>query len=139
MYTQSCNELHLRTILQNQISHHMHDIKISNLKLPCDMQFVAIVYKNAIAHLEEQKYTRIGLTHLSAWNQFSFARIDNRLPHFKEDGTLPNCIFICRMFNAPRHKLCGNKKLVTVSDDARASIARILDLTFNTGETTIFI
>ncbi len=47
-------------------------------------------------------FIQIGLTHLRAWNQLSFERVNNALPHFTEDGQLPNCVFICTMFNTAR-------------------------------------
>ncbi len=85
------------------------DTRSKRFAFPKDVtrkEFVNKVYKNALIQLEKQKgrcgLTDIGLTYLPKWNQISLERINNDLPHFAQDANLPNCIFICRMFNVAR-------------------------------------
>ncbi len=91
--------------------HHniQQDIKVGRFTLPTNItkkQFSNMVYVNSIKQLEKQKakcgLTEIGLTYKRQWNEFSFERINNLLPHFEQDGSMPNCIFICRVLNVPR-------------------------------------
>jgi len=109
-YKHHCSRLHFKTIFRHRIRAHIkEDIKKNRFQWPADIdktRFISTVYQNAIITLESQheccKYTQIGLTHLRSWNQFSFERINNKLPHFTLNGKLENCVFICRLFNAVR-------------------------------------
>ncbi len=142
-YDQQCYILHFKTLFQKRIKDYIqHDIRAHRFKLPKDVtmkQFIDTLYPNAILQLEKQKgycgLTQIGLTYQQRWNQFSLERINNNLPHFTQDGKLPNCMFICRLFNSSRQlsskmilEYFLTQILVPISEKTRAKAQAILDL-----------
>lgn len=68
------------------------------------------------------------------WTRFSFERLNNDLPHFNENAELPNCVFICRLFNSA-HQLSKRmsleylltQKLVVMSPNARKNVQDFLN------------
>ncbi len=142
-YAKQCRNLHFKTIILKKILVSIHgDYRHKRFELPKDISqkdFVHKVYKNALIQLEKQKgccaLTDINLTYIPKWNQFSFERINNNLPHFNQDGNLPNCIFICRLFNVP-HQLSRKmileyfltQILVPLSDKVRTNAQIAYDL-----------
>jgi hypothetical protein len=140
-YNKAIRTQHLKTIICKQIDDHVRtDIKRRGFKLPFGVsmsQFVQLVYPNVILQLEKQKakcgYTDIGLTIENVWTRFSLERINNDLCHFTEDGKLPNCIFICRIFNVTRQlsrtmilEYLLQQILVHVPDEIRNKVENIL-------------
>lgn len=123
---------HIPTIIRGKLrSHIYYDKKYLDFKTPDNTtSFNRILFRNAIAKLTEQKwrcfYTGIQMTFERKYNQFSFERINNDLPHFTEQGELTNVVFICRLFNSPRQlsrqKILDyllHQELVVVPDDVK--------------------
>lgn len=142
LYNKARRAKHFPTILRRKIGDHLDaDINKNRFQLPPNVsraQFINMVYPNAIVQLEKQKarcgYTNVGLTIENSWTRFSFERIKNDLPHFTSDGKLPNCILICRLFNAPRQlstrkilDIFLNQILVEVPIEVREKTQTILD------------
>ncbi len=142
-YAQECTDKILKTVLRRRIRHNIvSDMQVRKLQLPVGIsikQFANMIYPHAIDQLHKQNgrcgLTEIGLTFELAWNQLSFERINNALPHFTLDGKLPNCIFICRLFNVPRqlssHMIMEyflQQKLVKVPDDVRERAIKTLPM-----------
>jgi hypothetical protein len=95
--------------------------------------FFQIVYENALVKLEQQQYrcfySNVPLTHVPSYCQFSFERINNKLSHFTDDGTLENVVFVCRLLNGPRQmsraKILDytlHQTLVPLSDEIRSKM-----------------
>jgi hypothetical protein len=139
-YNKAAYAQHLKTILCSKIRTHIQkDIK-RGFKFPpnCSLsQFVQLVYPNVILQMEKQKarcgYTDIGLTIENVWTRFSLERINNDHFHFTETGKLPNCIFICRMFNVAKQlsrtmilEYFLQQILVHVPDEIREKVENIL-------------
>ena len=142
-YDKQLRDTHFKSTLMLRIKNNItHDIKNARLRLPTNIssaQFRKIVYANAIEQLETQNgrcgLSHIGLIHTSAWNQFSFERINNSLPHFTQNGGMANCMFICRLFNVNRQlssrmilKYFLQQQLVEVSDNIRLRVETILNM-----------
>lgn len=122
-------------------NHITSDIKKKRFKLPkntTSAQFAKIVYPHAIIQLEKQKgrcaFIGIALTVENIWTRFSLDRIDNNLPHFEQDGTLSNSVFVCRLFNGPKHLSSEiihgyflTQILVRIPDDVREKVVSILN------------
>jgi hypothetical protein len=127
------SQYQFKTILRAQIiSHIANDLKLRGF-VPTTgrTNLINLVYPKAIAQLEAQHgrcaYTGIGLTHLREYNQISFERKDNSLPHFDQDGGLSNCVFICRIFNTAKQLSAKmileyflNQTMVPISEEVRA-------------------
>jgi hypothetical protein len=102
------HQRHFKTIVRIQIGHHIdEDLAQKRFTLPFDRAaFSNVVYEKAILQLEKQNarcaYSDAGLTHTRAYNQMSFERVNNKLPHFDQDGGLSNCVFVCRLFNGKK-------------------------------------
>jgi hypothetical protein len=141
-YNKELRNKYLKYILHCDIrSHILEDVKKQRFKLPPETtmnQFVKLVYPNAIAQLKKQEgrcaYSHIGLTIPNLWTRFSFERLDNNLPHFTNDGKLPNCVFICRLFNGSRQlsrkmilEYFLMQNLVKVPDNIRTKVQQILN------------
>jgi hypothetical protein len=122
-----------KSIVDNRIRNHItEDLEKKRFKLPFDRhKFYRVVYQKAIAQLELQHarcaYSNIGLTHLREYNQISFERKNNNLPHFDQDGGLSNCVFICRIFNTSKQLSAKmileyflQQKMVPITDTIRA-------------------
>ncbi len=142
-YNKQCCTQHFKTLLRQQIrSHIQNDVRAKRFKFPENFtmkDFVDKVYPHAILQLEKQHgycgLTQHGLTSKQQWNQISLERINNNLPHFTQDGKLPNCMFICRLFNVRRQlsskmilEYFLTQILVPISDKTRAKAKAILDL-----------
>jgi hypothetical protein len=141
-YLKEIRDQRFEPTLRNAIHAHIKtDVKRRDFQLPANTskkQFVDMVFPNAIAQLKKQRgrcgYTDIGLTIANRWTRFSLERINNDLAHFTADGKLSNCMFICRLFNAPKQlstrlilEYFLTQILVDVPDSTRIKVRDILD------------
>jgi hypothetical protein len=134
------SQYHFKTILSKQImSHILADVQRRAFILPSNRAiFANLVYQKAIAKLESQfcrcAFSGIGLTHLREYNQMSFERKDNSLPHFDQDGELSNCVFICRIFNSSKQlspkmilEYFLHQTMVPITEEVRAKATAAFD------------
>ncbi len=133
--------------MRRKIHQHISaDIKSNRFTLPIGMtksQFEHVVRKKAITKLEEQHwrctYTNIVMTFESAWNQFSFERMNNDLPHFTQTGDVDNIVFICRIFNTfeqlSMEKILNyflHQNLIDVADQVRSNVeTKLVEMRMN--------
>jgi hypothetical protein len=97
-------------VLKRHIYRHVQEDVVHKRQLPIPeinrSSFYQIVHDNSVLKLQQQQYrcfySNVPLSCVPSYCQFSFERLNNKLPHFTEEGTLENVVFVCRLLNGPR-------------------------------------